>query len=608
MFSSLRNKCSEFLFREYISDEDLIEKNRTIINIIQQYVADPKMFDEAYMPCIVRMASFAYTLPASEEHHHAEDGGLFEHSLNVSLNAIKSIESTPITVRDSTGFVLKNETRKDASRWKLALFIATLIHDAGKVFTMNVSITQGKARFHWDPFNIDMPLYIFLSKHEIWDYELEWIGGRGHLHEKLSPLIFPHIAGPKATQWLGREKCAMILDAITPMPNTANLLRDFVQNADHESVASDRQAKQHAHKTTKSRGQGRIQEPSAPQPRRPSIHGTLQVKEQFKGKPEEASDFKAELLNEKPSKPQKKLTKTEKPKPKAKPKPQPAQPVESMPQSEPDYDFLPPELDQSGSGEIENNAFVAESHSSGEGEIDINELPSIIGRQLKQMIEAGEILVNNSQQHGDQCILGHTKCVWISRVAMVKALQKVYDSSNIETDKEVMEKLVISGALCRVGDKKSYLKGTVAKSKHILIAMPISVSRKTIGEIPVFKGNLDLPPFELSVDRVAFPEGKSPASATIALSSDDKESAKAFALLLANKLIVAGKGRRLFAIDKSVLEKVAADECVEMHVFNQARMILKTSNVLQKGKAQTSEIKVSVSSAIEYTEMHASSN
>lgn len=190
---------------------------------------------------------------------------------------------------------------------------------------------------------------------------------------------------------------------------------------------------------------------------------------------------------------------------------------------------------------------------------------------------------------------------------MVMALQKVYNSPNIENDKEVMENLVRAGALCRVSKNKSYLKAVVAKSKQILIAMPISVSRKTIGDIPVFKGNLDLPSFELSVDRVAFPEGKSPASATVSLSADDKESAKTFALLLATKLIAAGNGKRLFAVDKSALEKVASDEGVEKHVFNQARMILRTNNVLQKGKPQSTEIKVSVSSAVEYTEMHASS-
>jgi len=234
----------------------------------------------------------------------------------------------------------------------------------------------------------------------------------------------------------------------------------------------------------------------------------------------------------------------------------------------------------------------------------LDDLPTLIGMQLKQMIESGSVLVNSSQQNGDKCVLGHKKCIWISWAALEMAIKKVFKSKNIPHGKEHLNYLIQSGTLCLVGANKSHVKATVLKSKHILNAMPIAVSRKTIGDIPVFKGFLDLAAFELSVKKVAFPQGNNAQVNTESLTLDDKESAKEFALLLVTKLIQAGEGKRMFTVDKSALEKVASDEGIPDHIYKQARMILRTNNVLQKGAPQSAEIKVSVSSAMEYKERH----
>ena len=221
---------------EYVSFDEIMSRYRDTVEAIREYVADEKRFGDLYLPIIERLARYVYTLPASERHHHAESGGLFEHSIQVAMNGMRAFDARPIRIRDGFGYTVVSETHREMPRWKLALFVALLLHDVGKVFTMTVR-AGGR---EWDP--LTKGLYDFLKRDAgTFSYEVEWVRGRGRTHEKFTPLVFPFLVGKREREVLGLHLCAMIVDAITPMPQQDNWMRGFVALADQESVEAAQQ-------------------------------------------------------------------------------------------------------------------------------------------------------------------------------------------------------------------------------------------------------------------------------------------------------------------------------------------------------------------------------
>ena len=219
---------------EYVSFDEIMGRHAETVGTIREYVADEDAFGRHYRPLIERLARYVYTLPASEAHHHRGEGGLFEHSIQAAMNGMRAFDAHPIRVRDGFGYTVISETHREMPRWKLALFVALLLHDVGKVFTMTVRA----AGQEWDP--LTRPLYDFLRRDAgTFSYEVEWARGRGRTHEKFTPLVFPLLVGREERRFLGLHLCAMVVDAITPMPQQDNWMRAFVAQADQQSVSED---------------------------------------------------------------------------------------------------------------------------------------------------------------------------------------------------------------------------------------------------------------------------------------------------------------------------------------------------------------------------------
>ncbi len=85
-----------------------------------------------------RFAVTVGDLPASAQHHHAEPGGLYRHSLEVALKALEEFEGNMIMERRPDGSVDSFRSSRNRPRWQYATFIAALCHDLGKLFELEV--------------------------------------------------------------------------------------------------------------------------------------------------------------------------------------------------------------------------------------------------------------------------------------------------------------------------------------------------------------------------------------------------------------------------------------------------------------------------------------
>lgn len=93
------------------------------------------LFYARYLSVIRKLAEYVHMLPASEYHHHSQPGGLFRHSLDAALIALRKADNQlPPTV----GKVDLDAQRR--VRYMYAAWVGALLHDTGKILTdMQVS-------------------------------------------------------------------------------------------------------------------------------------------------------------------------------------------------------------------------------------------------------------------------------------------------------------------------------------------------------------------------------------------------------------------------------------------------------------------------------------
>jgi hypothetical protein len=85
-----------------------------------------------------RFAVTVGDLPASAQHHHAETGGLYRHSMEVALKALEEFEGNMFMERRLDGSVDSFLSSRNRPRWQYATFIAALCHDLRKLFELDV--------------------------------------------------------------------------------------------------------------------------------------------------------------------------------------------------------------------------------------------------------------------------------------------------------------------------------------------------------------------------------------------------------------------------------------------------------------------------------------
>ena len=188
-------------------------------------------FQALYRAAIERFAALVQQLPASEAHHHAGEGGLLDHSLEVAVIALQL----------RRGYLLPPgaapETQaKRQDLWTYAAFTAALVHDLGKaVVDQRIQLFDGHGQSAgvWAPWQ--GPMSDLRGS-----YRVSFVRERQHkLHERVVPLLAPRILPPLGLSWIAgsREAFAAWLAVLSGAMEAAGPLGEILLQADQQSVA-----------------------------------------------------------------------------------------------------------------------------------------------------------------------------------------------------------------------------------------------------------------------------------------------------------------------------------------------------------------------------------
>jgi hypothetical protein len=161
----------------------------------------PELVDQV----AARFALYVVDLPASERNHGSEPYGLLDHSLDVARSAARELVRPSFRVSEDPV-----ENYREQPIWGYAGVVLGLLHDAGKLFDLEVVLPGAQAP--WNPLSEPLAAYLRRSGRtrsgtESW----KWKSGRGvngHVWktEAVAPLVIPIIA----RQFLGSRLEAVL--------------------------------------------------------------------------------------------------------------------------------------------------------------------------------------------------------------------------------------------------------------------------------------------------------------------------------------------------------------------------------------------------------------
>lgn len=193
--------------------------------------ATDRHFETVYRATLIRWAAFAQELPASEAHHHAHQGGLLDHSLDVARRALLIRRQYMLPV----GAPPEAATR-DADRWTYAAFVSGLLHDAGKPATdqeVELYAADGTKAGLWNPWAGPMSpgLYYFMRFRTSRVYR--------H-HETVAAFLAAQLLPQEAIAWVGQDAQVMpvLIGALSHHATAGGALSEIVGLADQHSAAS----------------------------------------------------------------------------------------------------------------------------------------------------------------------------------------------------------------------------------------------------------------------------------------------------------------------------------------------------------------------------------
>ena len=131
------------------------EKRSAIIKKIKRlFSITEEVWDLHYLYAIEQFAELVQEVPASEIHHHSNEGGLIDHTLE-ALHAGTRIAQGHILPPNSE----PEQIASSSDRWRCGAFIAILAHDIGKIVTdIEIVYRGGGGEFtHWHPWFGNIP-------------------------------------------------------------------------------------------------------------------------------------------------------------------------------------------------------------------------------------------------------------------------------------------------------------------------------------------------------------------------------------------------------------------------------------------------------------------
>ena len=215
--------------------QDLLAPHRALLSNIQSTIGVPeKHWTLLYLPVFRGFADFVQGLPASEAHHHCDEGGHLRLALEV----------TDIALRNRRGFVLPpgkevEQVSAEQDVWTYAVATAALLHDIGKPLVDQVITLYGKDS---TPQRVWSPWFGSMRQCGGSYYELTFRRDRDYqLHEAIGPMIASRLMPRDGLRWLNQHTDAMAAWAKALGCGSAgsDVVEEIVTDADRSSVALD---------------------------------------------------------------------------------------------------------------------------------------------------------------------------------------------------------------------------------------------------------------------------------------------------------------------------------------------------------------------------------
>lgn len=186
------------------------------------------------LPTLHAVVDFVQLLPASEAHHHANPGGLAQHTLDVTRRALAIRGGREIPVGCSP-----EERAKRKHRWSVGVFLAALFHDMGKPIT-DVSVhfkdTRTGTRRRWQALTGSM------TEMGVTYYQVSFPTSAERdyrAHEKLGVVLLQRCVPQHVLAWLSEDSELMqrLYAMLGGDTEAAGVIAEIVKQADMESTA-----------------------------------------------------------------------------------------------------------------------------------------------------------------------------------------------------------------------------------------------------------------------------------------------------------------------------------------------------------------------------------
>lgn len=189
---------------------------------------DRESFDRLYQPALNRYLESAQLQPASMADHHAGLGGLIVHTLEVVELSMKARRQLLLPENSAPEII-----RREEHCWTYAVFVAALLHDAGKLLTLTrLRLNTGQS---WTGAGGD------LAHTGATHYQIEHVGERYSLQTRVSVMLFGAFVPSIGQDMLVQN--ARALGQLTGWLSSDDyewgVLGKIVRQADSQSVAQN---------------------------------------------------------------------------------------------------------------------------------------------------------------------------------------------------------------------------------------------------------------------------------------------------------------------------------------------------------------------------------
>ncbi|KHN52915.1 relaxase [Dickeya fangzhongdai] len=200
-------------------------RQKLLEHIWQRTSLSRRQFATLYQAPLMRYAGLVQHFPASESHHHAYQGGMLDHGLEIVAFALKLRQSYMLPVGTTP-----EDQAIQSEAWTAAIAYAALLHDIGKI-AVDLHVEHEDGSF-WHPWH--GPLTQPYRFHYRDDREYR-------LHSAATGLLCHQLLDRYILDWLSEYPTlwASLIYVLAGQYEHAGLLGELVIQADRASVAQD---------------------------------------------------------------------------------------------------------------------------------------------------------------------------------------------------------------------------------------------------------------------------------------------------------------------------------------------------------------------------------